>query len=82
MLGASLWGTISWYVRHLYEFGFTPMEIVILQVWTGRFFITSLFNYFYSTKNKASAFKDIRYFIGTGTFSIFLNFCVFTAIAT
>lgn len=80
ILGASFWGTISWYVRHLYEFGFTPMEVVILRAWTAAFLLLAYLVIFARQEIKLHAFKDIRYFIGTGIFSIiFFNFCLFTA---
>ena len=35
ILGAALWGTIGIYVKQLYTFGFTPMEVVTLRVVTA-----------------------------------------------
>jgi drug/metabolite transporter, DME family len=81
ILGASLWGTIGWFVKNLYGFGFTPMEVVTLRVFTSAI-ILLLFMFLTSPKKiKLSSLSDIKYFIGTGIFSIiFFNYCMFTAI--
>ncbi|CDQ40284.1 MULTISPECIES: DMT family transporter [Virgibacillus] len=80
ILGAGLWGTISWYVKNLYTYGFTPMEVVILRVWTTAILLVIFLLCFARNKLKLASLKDIRYFIGTGIFSIaFFNFCLFTA---
>ncbi|GGA87796.1 DMT family transporter [Ornithinibacillus halotolerans] len=81
MLGAALWGTIGWFVKNLYYYGFTPMEVVTLRVtFTSIIMITYLL--FTSPKTlKLIRFIDVRYFIGTGILSIiFFNFCMFTTI--
>ncbi|WP_067730128.1 DMT family transporter [Oceanobacillus damuensis] len=81
MLGAALWGTIGWFVKHLYEFGFTPMEVVTLRAWSSA---ALLIAYTLAVSPKSLQLKkiqDIKYFIGTGIFSIiFFNYCLFTAI--
>lgn len=81
MTGAALWGTIGWFVKHLYAYGFTPIEVVTLRAVTTVMF---LFTYFIITDRsvfKLKQFAHIRYFIGTGLFSIvFFNFCMFSAI--
>ncbi|QKY68895.1 DMT family transporter [Lentibacillus sp. CBA3610] len=81
ILGASLWGTIGWYVKNLYAYGFTPMEVVTLRVSSAAILII-LFLFISSPKTlKLNAMTDLKYFIGTGVFSIvFFNFCMFTAI--
>ncbi|WP_404452432.1 DMT family transporter [Virgibacillus necropolis] len=81
MLGAALWGTIGWYVKNLYSFGFTPMEVVTLRVSTTA--IILLFYMMVKSPKKLilHSIKDIKYFIGTGIISIiFFNYCLFTAI--
>lgn len=52
MLGASLWETISWYVRHLYEFGFTQCKSL--------FFGTETFIIFLNCVFTAIQLSDIR----------------------
>lgn len=81
IIGAALWGTIGFYVKNLYTYGFTPMEVVTLRVWTSAI-ILILFLLFTNRKRlKLHKFSDIKYFIGTGIFSIiFFNYCLFTAI--
>lgn len=81
VIGAGLWGTISWYVKHLSEFGFTPMEIVILRAWSTAIILVPFLIITNRNQLKLKAWTDIKYFIGTGIFSIiFFNFCMFTAI--
>lgn len=81
VLGATLWGTISWYVKHLYEFGFTAMEIVTIRVVTSTI-ILLIFLFIVSPKElKLQSWLDIKYFIGTGIISIiFFNYSLFKAI--
>ncbi|SFD84026.1 Threonine/homoserine efflux transporter RhtA [Lentibacillus persicus] len=81
MLGAALWGTIGWYVKNLYAYGFTPMEVVTLRVWSAAILIIVFLLLTSPNKLRLNAFSDLKYFIGTGVFSIvFFNFCLFTAI--
>lgn len=81
LIGASLWGTISIYVKNLYAIGFTPMEVVTLRV----FFTSVILLPFLLIASRKSlrlhSFRDITYFIGTGIFSIvFFNFSMFKTI--
>ncbi|TMN23427.1 DMT family transporter [Lentibacillus cibarius] len=81
LLGASLWGTIGWYVKNLYSYGFTPMEVVTLRVSSAAFLLIIYLAMTAPKKLKLTSFRDIGFFIGTGIFSIvFFNFCLFTAI--
>ncbi|WP_077325875.1 DMT family transporter [Virgibacillus siamensis] len=81
ILGAALWGTIGWYVKHLYAFGFTPMEVVTLRVWTAAIILVIYLWITSPAKLRLDSWKDIKYYIGTGIFSIiFFNYCMFTAI--
>ncbi|MEN1967046.1 EamA family transporter [Lentibacillus sp. N15] len=81
MIGAALWGTIGWYVKHLYTFGFTPMEVVTLRVWSSAFLLIVFMLLKDAKKLKLYSLSDIKYFIGTGIISIiFFNYCMFTAI--
>lgn len=80
LLGAALWGTIGWYVKQLYDYGFSPIDVVILRAWTAAILLVSYLLLFARRELKLHAIKDIRYFIGTGILSIsFFNFCLFTA---
>ncbi|SHG24562.1 DMT family transporter [Ornithinibacillus halophilus] len=81
ILGAALWGTISWYVKNLYAFGFTPMEVVTLRAWTTAIILLIYFLITSPKKLKLQSVGDLKYFIGTGILSIiFFNYCLFTAI--
>lgn len=78
IIGASLWGTISWYVKHLYDFGFTPMEVVTLRAWSAAILLVTYLIIKSPKKLKLHKPSDLKYFIGTGIFSIiFFNFCLF-----
>lgn len=81
LIGASLWGTIGFYVKNLYEFGFTPMEVVTLRVASTS---VILFVFLITASRKSLVLHniaDIKYFIGTGIFSIILfNFSLFKTI--
>lgn len=81
IIGAALWGTIGFYVKNLYYFGFTPMEVVTLRAWTSAI-ILIIYQLITSPKSlKLQKITDLKYFIGTGIFSIvFFNYCMFTAI--
>ncbi|GAA0613662.1 EamA family transporter [Virgibacillus siamensis] len=81
ILGAALWGTIGWYVKHLYAYGFTPMEVVTLRVWTAAIILVFYLWIKSPKKLRLDSMADIKYFIGTGIFSIiFFNYCMFSAI--
>ncbi|WP_052345780.1 DMT family transporter [Paucisalibacillus sp. EB02] len=81
MLGAALWGTIGWFVKNLYTYGFTPMEVVTLRA-TSTAILLIIYLVIKSPKTLyLKSVKDLKYFIGTGIFSIiFFNYCMFTAI--
>lgn len=80
-VAATLWGTIGWYVKHLYAYGFSPMEVVTLRVWSTALL---LIIYFLFTSPKTFRLQSIKhsiYFIGTGICSIlFFNYSMFSAI--
>ncbi len=81
MISAILWGTISWFVKHLYHYGFTPMEVVTLRVWSTALLLVVYFGWTSRDSFRLKSAKDLSYFIGTGIFSIiFFNYCMFTAI--
>ncbi len=79
--GAALWGTIGWYVKNLYSFGFTPMEVVSLRAWTSALMLVIFLFLVSRDKLKLHKTSDLKYFVGTGVLSIvFFNYCLFTAI--
>src|SRR5690625_4495931 len=81
IIGVALWGTIGWYVKNLYAFGFTPMEVVTVRSWASALLLVIFFLITSPKSLKLNAFKDIKYFLGTGILSIiFFNYCMFTAI--
>lgn len=81
IIGAALWGTIGWYVKHLYTLGFTPMEVVTLRVWSSALLLLIYLLIASPKKLKLQSLGDIKYFLGTGILSIiFFNYCMFTAI--
>lgn len=78
LLGAALWGTIGWYVKHLNALGFTAMEVVTLRVTTTAIL---LITYVYITSPdefKLHSFRDIKYFLGTGIVSIIFLITVYS----
>lgn len=80
IIGAGLWGTIGWYVKNLYAFGFTPMEVVTLRAWSSAILLLLYLVIASPKKLKLHTPKDIRFFLGTGILSIiFFNYCMFTA---
>lgn len=81
IVGASLWGTIGWFVKNLYAFGFTPMEVVTLRVWFTAIILVTYMALIAPKNLKLHSVTDLKYFVGTGIFSIiFFNYCMFTAI--
>jgi drug/metabolite transporter, DME family len=81
MTGAALWGTIGWFVKNLYDYGFTPMEVVTLRAVTTAIILVL---YLLIVSPRALILKsvtDLKYFIGTGICSIiFFNYCMFKTI--
>ncbi|WP_339227537.1 EamA family transporter [Oceanobacillus sp. FSL K6-2867] len=81
IIGAALWGTIGWFVKYLYTFGFTPMEVVTLRVWSSAIILITYMLILSPNTFRLRHYGDIKYFIGTGVCSIiFFNYCMFTAI--
>ncbi len=81
IVGAALWGTISIFVKGLYELGFTALQIASLRI-----FSASLILLGYSLLTNRSYLKidwrDIPWFIGTGVISlVFFSWCYFFTIA-
>ncbi|MBB6454843.1 drug/metabolite transporter (DMT)-like permease [Salirhabdus euzebyi] len=81
ILGASLWGTIGWFVKHLYAYGFSPLEVVAIRVSFSAFILLLYFCLKERKFLRLHRVIDLKYFIGTGIFSIvFFNYCLFTTI--
>lgn len=81
LLGAALWGTIGIYVKQLYTFGFTPMEVVTLRVVTASIILIVYLLVKSPKQLRLQKWTDLRYFIGTGIFSIiFFNYSMFKTI--
>lgn len=79
--GASLWGIIALFVKGLDSYGFTAMEIVAIRVISAVFFLFIIGLIRFRGEMKLKNKMDLRYFIGTGIFSIvFFNYCYFTTI--
>lgn len=80
ILAGCLWGGIALFINCLHGIGFDSMQCVAVR---GVFTALILFGYLMVTDREKLKIqiKDIRYFIGTGIFSIlFFNYCYFQAI--
>ncbi|WP_077624469.1 DMT family transporter [Sediminibacillus massiliensis] len=78
--GASLWGIIGIFATYLYQFGFTPIQVVAIRTTTAAL---ALFLYLLATNPALLRIKaaDSKYFVGTGIISIvFFNWCMFSTI--
>ncbi|MDY0396226.1 DMT family transporter [Virgibacillus halophilus] len=81
LLGAALWGTIGWFVKHLYTYGFTPMEVVSIRAFSAAAILVVYMLTTAPRKMRLDQVRDISYFLGTGICSIiFFNYCMFSAI--
>src|SRR5699024_12785818 len=79
--GAALWGTIGWYVKHLYAYGLAPMEVVTLRVWSSAIILLGFMLFTAPKQLTLHKLTDIKYFFGTGIISfIFFNFFMFISI--
>jgi len=78
--GAAMWGIIGIFVQALYSFGFSPGQVVAIRAISA----ASILLIYTATVNRHSlkiSPLDLKYFIGTGIFSIvFFNWCYFTVI--
>lgn len=80
VLGAILWGTISWYVKNLYALGFTAMEVVLIRALTSSIILVVMMCFYSRKELKLHKWTDLKYFIGTGVISIiFFNYSLFKA---
>lgn len=80
ILAAGLWGIISIFINILNDIGFNSLQCVAVRA----VFTALILLIYFCITDKAKLkikFKDIKYFIGTGIFSIvFFNYCYFEAI--
>ena len=78
MAGATLWGIIGFFVRGLYGFGFSPLQVVALRVFAAAL-IMIVYLFFTRPELLKIRYRDSLYFVGTGICSLaFFNFCYFT----
>jgi len=80
IVAGCLWGIISIFVNSLKSMGFNSLQCVAIRTF---FAAVILFLYLFVTDKRKLriAWKDIKYFIGTGICSIVLfNYCYFEAI--
>src|SRR5699024_8100637 len=81
LTGATLWGTIAFYVKKLYEVGFTSMEVVTLRVFFAALILVIYLAFKSPGSLRLKRSHHIIYFIGTGIVSIiFFNFSLFKTI--
>lgn len=77
-IGATLWGTIGFFVKKLYNYGFSPMEVVTLRVVFAAIILLIYLQIKSPASLKLKKISDIKYFLGTGIISIiFFNYCMF-----
>src|SRR5690625_4474012 len=80
-IGAALWGTIGWFVKHLNSFGFSSLDIVIMRVVIAAIILIIYLGLTAPYHLKIKEISDVKYYIGTGIFSFaFFNYCMFKAI--
>lgn len=78
---ASLWGTISIFIKQLSALGLTSMEIVAIRCFWALVSLFIIMILFFKDSWKLEKITDIKYFIGTGIVSIvFFNYCYFQTI--
>ncbi|MCK5764304.1 MAG: EamA family transporter [Clostridiales bacterium] len=77
IIGATLWGIISIFVKDLYLMGLNTTQIVALRAISATIILIS-YTYIKDKKLLKIRVKDIYYFIGTGLLSIvFFSWCYF-----
>ncbi|WP_163969681.1 DMT family transporter [Oceanobacillus halotolerans] len=78
ILGASFWGLTGLFVESLYQFGFTPWEVVTIRL-TSATIILLFFICLFSPKHLKIKLKHLPHFFGLGVGSIVLfNWLYFT----
>lgn len=77
LMGAFLWGIIGIFINQLYEYSFTPWEVVAVRVIVSSLLMVIFICLFRPQLLKINL-KDSFYFFGTGIISIVLfNWCYF-----
>lgn len=77
LMGAFLWGLIGIFINQLYEYSFTPWEVVAVRVIVSSLLMVIFICLFRPQLLKINL-KDSFYFFGTGIISIVLfNWCYF-----
>src|SRR5690625_5510170 len=71
MVGATLWGPISMFVKNLYAYEFTPIEVVTNRTITASIILVSYLLISSPKSLKLKQIKDLKYFVRTGIFSKF-----------
>lgn len=72
-----LWGTIGIFVRGLYEFGFSTLQIVAMRAFSAAF-VMLIYLLFTEPGLLRIKLRDSLYFVGTGILSlVFFNLCYF-----
>ncbi|MRH42543.1 EamA family transporter [Aquibacillus halophilus] len=80
VLGASFWGLTGLFVKYLYTFGFSPMEVVTVRL-TVSSVILFVVLYLFAPSYLRINFKHLPYFFGLGVVSIaFFNWAYFEVI--
>ncbi|EMR03271.1 putative permease, DMT superfamily [Cesiribacter andamanensis AMV16] len=80
LAAAVLWGIIGLFITRLYALGFSPTQVVALRLLTAAFLLAG-YTLWHNRQLFRIRLSDLRYFIGTGLFSVVLfNWCMFTAI--
>lgn len=81
ILAGIFWGSMGIFVRHLAEYGFTPIQIVCIRVVLAAL-LFCIIQLFIDPKGFRIALRDIPLFLGLGFGSIlFFTVCYFTAIS-
>ena len=81
ILAGIFWGSMGIFVRHLAEYGFTPIQIVCIRVVLAAL-LFCIIQLFIEPKGFRIALRDIPLFLGLGVGSIlFFTVCYFTAIS-
>lgn len=80
LAGASLWGIIGLFVQGLYQFGFTPIDVVAVRA-GGSALVLFVFLALFKRHLLVIQLRDLPFFAGCGILSIaFFNLCFFTVI--
>src|SRR6056297_2059060 len=80
LLGASFWGVTGLFVQNLYQFSFTPWQVVAIRLTISSLILIVILSLLGRRYLKIQL-KHLPYFIGLGVISIALfNWCYFEVI--